>query len=132
LKAYEARERDALRVNYRGYEVISMGPPSSGGVAMMQMLNMLSPYDLKEIGYGSSDYIHLLSEVMRRAYADRSRWLGDPDYYKVPTAGLISAEYAKTLGATINLEQASSVQPGLPPGAKESNDTTHFSIIDKD
>lgn len=132
LKAYEPRERDALRVNYRGYEVISMGPPSSGGVAMLQMLNMLSPYDLKKIGYGSSDYIHLLTEVMRRAYADRSRWLGDPDYYKVPTAGLISTEYAKKIGASINLEKVSAVMPGLPPGAKESDDTTHFSIIDKD
>ncbi|MFT4515645.1 MAG: gamma-glutamyltranspeptidase/glutathione hydrolase, partial [Planctomycetota bacterium] len=132
LKAYEPRERDAVRVNYRGYEVISMGPPSSGGVAMLQMLNMLSLHDLKKISYGSSDYIHLLTEVMRRAYADRSRWLGDPDYYKVPIAGLISAEYAKTLGASIDLEKVSAVAPGLPPGAKESDDTTHFSIIDKD
>lgn len=132
LKAYEPRERDALRVNYRGYEVISMGPPSSGGVAMLQMLNMLSPYDLKKIGYGSSDYIHLLTEVMRRAYADRSRWLGDPDFYKVPTAGLISSEYAKKISASIDLEKVSAVMPGLPPGAKESDDTTHFSIIDKD
>tara|TARA_R110002096_G_scaffold112985_15_gene245840 strand:- start:415 stop:2181 length:1767 start_codon:yes stop_codon:yes gene_type:complete len=132
LKAYEPRERDALRVNYRGYEVISMGPPSSGGVAMLQMLNLLSPYDLKKLSYGSSDYIHLLTEVMRRAYADRSRWLGDPDFYKVPTAGLISAEYAKQLGASIDLNKVSEVAPGLPPGAKESDDTTHFSIIDKD
>ena len=132
LKAYEPRERDALRVNYRGYEVISMGPPSSGGVAMLQMLNMLSAHDVKKIGYGSSDCIHLLTEVMRRAYADRSRWLGDPDFYKVPIAGLISAKYAKTLGKSIDLENVSAVAPGLPPGAKESNDTTHFSIIDKD
>lgn len=132
LKAYEPRERDALRVNYRGYEVISMGPPSSGGVAMLQMLNMLSPYDLEKIGYGNSDYFHLLTEVMRRAYADRSRWLGDPDFYKVPTEGLISAEYAKKIGASIDLEKVSAVAPGVPPGAKESDDTTHFSIIDKD
>ena len=132
LKAYEPRERAPLRVTYRDCEVISMGPPSSGGVAMLQMLNMLAPYDLKEIGYGSSDYIHLLTEVMRRAYDDRSRWLGDPDFYQVPLEGLISAEYAKTLGKTIDLEKVSAVQPGVPPGAKESNDTTHFSIIDND
>ena len=132
LKAYEPRERDALRVNYRGYEVISMGPPSSGGVAMLQMLNMLSAHDVKKSGYGSSEYIHLLTEVMRRAYADRSRWLGDPDFYKVPVAGLISAKYAKKLGKTIDLEKVSVVAPGVPPGAKESDDTTHFSIIDKD
>ena len=132
LKAYEPRERDPVRANYRGYEVISMGPPSSGGIAMLQMLNMLTPYDLGKIGYGNSDYIHLLTEVMRRAYADRSRWLGDPDYYKVPIAGLISTEYAKQLGAKVDLEKVSPVKPGLPPGAKESDDTTHFSIIDKD
>ncbi len=132
LLAYVPRERKALRVDYRGYEVISMGPPSSGGVAMMQMLNMLQPYDLKAIGYGSSDYIHLLTEVMRRAYADRSRWLGDPDYYDVPVKGLLSAEYAKKLGSTIDLNKVSAVAPGLPPGAKESDETTHFSIIDKD
>jgi gamma-glutamyltranspeptidase/glutathione hydrolase len=132
LLAYVPRERKALRVDYRGYEVISMGPPSSGGVAMMQMLNMLQPYDLKAIGYGSSDYIHLLTEVMRRAYADRSRWLGDPDYYDVPVKGLLSAEYAKKLGSTIDRNKVSAVAPGLPPGAKESDETTHFSIIDKD
>lgn len=132
LKAYEPRVRKPLRANYRGFEVISMGPPSSGGVAMIQMLNMLQPYDLKSIEYGSSDYIHLLTEVMRRAYADRSKWLGDPDYYDVPVEGLLSAEYAKRLGASIDLEKVSKVAPGVPPGAKESDDTTHFSIIDKD
>jgi gamma-glutamyltranspeptidase / glutathione hydrolase len=132
LKAYESREREPLSVDYRGYEVISMGPPSSGGVAMMQMLNMLRPYDLKSLEYGSSEYIHLLTEVMRRAYADRSRWLGDPDYYDVPVAGLLSAEYAAKLGETIDLEKASEVAPGLPPGAKEGDDTTHFSVVDKD
>jgi len=132
LKGYEAREREALTIDYRGYEVISMGPPSSGGVAMMQMLNMLRPYDLKALEYGSSDYIHLLTEVMRRAYADRSRWLGDPDYYDVPVAGLLSAEYAAELGKTINLKSVSEVAPGLPKGAKEGDDTTHFSVVDKD
>ncbi|MCK5942226.1 MAG: gamma-glutamyltransferase, partial [Planctomycetes bacterium] len=84
LKAYVPVEREPVRTTYRGYEVISMGPPSSGGVAMIQMLNMLSAYDLASFGFGSSDYIHLLTEVMRRAYADRGRWLGDPDHYDVP------------------------------------------------
>ena len=132
LKAYAPVEREPVRTTYRGYEVISMGPPSSGGVAMIQMLNMLSAYDVSEFGFGSSDYIHLLTEVMRRAYADRGRWLGDPDFYQVPVEGLISREYARDRGRSVNLEQVSELGPGVPPGAPESDDTTHFSIIDRD
>lgn len=132
LKAYAPSERDPVRTKYRGYDVISMGPPSSGGIAMIQMLNMLSAYDLKSFGFGSSSYIHLLTEVMRRAYADRGRWLGDPDFYEVPVTGLIGPEYAARRGATIDLDSISDVGPGVPPGAKESDETTHFSIIDKD
>ena len=127
-----ATERAPVRTNYRGYEVISMGPPSSGGVAMIQMLNMLSRFDLKPLGFGSSTYIHLLTEVMRRAYADRGRWLGDPDFYEAPVEGLISRSYADKRGAGIDFDRMSDVGPGVPPGAKESDDTTHFSIIDKD
>ena len=132
LKAYAPVEREPVRTTYRGYEVISMGPPSSGGVAMIQMLNMLSAYDVSEFGFGSSDYIHLLTEVMRRAYADRGRWLGDPDFYQVPVEGLISREYARHRGRSVDLEQVSALGPGVPPGAPESDDTTHFSIIDRD
>ena len=132
LKAYAPVEREPVRTTYRGYEVISMGPPSSGGVAMIQMLNMLSAYDVSEFGFGSSDYIHLLTEVMRRAYADRGRWLGDPDFYQVPVEGLISREYARHRGRSVDLEQVSELGPGVPPGAPESDDTTHFSIIDRD
>lgn len=132
LRAYAPAERAPLRTTYRGYEVISMGPPSSGGVAMIQMLNMLSAYDLAQFGWGSSDYIHLLTEVMRRAYADRGRWLGDPDFYEVPVEGLISKDYARQRGATIDLDKVSKVAPGVPAGRKESDDTTHFSIIDRD
>ena len=132
LKAYAPAERPPLRCRYRGYEVLSMGPPSSGGVAMIQMLQMLQRYDLGALGYGSSDYLHLLTEVMRRAYADRGRWLGDPDFFDVPVEGLISADYAAARGATIDLQNVSEVAPGVPPGAPESDDTTHFSIIDRD
>ena len=99
---------------------------------MIQMLNMLARFELKPLGFGSSDYIHLLTEVMRRAYADRGRWLGDPDFYEVPVEGLISRSYADERGVGIDLDQMSDVGPGVPPGAKESDDTTHFSIIDKD
>ena len=132
LKAYAPVERAPVRTVYRGHEVISMGPPSSGGVAMIQMLNMLSAYDVAEFGFGSSDYIHLLTEVMRRAYADRGRWLGDPDFYGVPVEGLISEAYARERGRTVDLERVSELGPGVPPGAPESDDTTHFSIIDRD
>lgn len=132
LKAYAPVERPPLRCRYRGYEVLSMGPPSSGGVALIQMLQMLQPYDLGALGFGSSDYLHLLTEVMRRAYADRGRWLGDPDFYDVPVEGLIRADYAAARGASIDLDRVSEVSPGVPPGAKESDDTTHFSIVDRD
>ncbi|MCA8977161.1 MAG: gamma-glutamyltransferase [Planctomycetes bacterium] len=132
LAAYSVREREPVRGTYRNCEVIGMPPPSSGGIAVLQMLNLLEPHDLAALGYGGSDYFHLLTEVMRRAYADRSRWLGDRDFYPVPVAGLVSKEYAKTLAAGIDLERRSEVAPGKPPGAKESDDTTHFSIVDKD
>lgn len=131
LAAYSVREREVLRGEYRGHEVLSMPPPSSGGVAVLQMLGMLAHHDLRAMGFGNSRSIHLLTEVMRRAYADRSRWLGDPDFFDVPIAGLIGAEYAKERAATIDLEQVSEVAPGAPPG-KGSDDTTHFSVIDKD
>jgi gamma-glutamyltranspeptidase/glutathione hydrolase len=130
LSAYAAREREVLRGIYRDCEVLSMPPPSSGGVALLQMLNLLETYDLKVMGFGGSVYLHLLTEVMRRAYADRSRWLGDPDFYGVPVAGLVSKEYAAKLREGIDLKKKSVVAPGLPPGAKESDDTTHFSVVD--
>ena len=132
LAAYAPRERQALRTTYRDLEVIGMPPPSSGGVALAQMLNLLEGYDLKALGYGGSEYLHLLTEVMARAYADRSRWLGDPDFHPVPVEGLIGKEYATKLREGISREQKSVVRPGVPPGAKESDDTTHFSIVDKD
>ena len=85
----------------RGHEVLGMPPPSSGGVALQQMLNLLEPYDLRGLGFGSSAGIHLLTEVMRRAYADRSRWLGDPDFFAVPVEGLVSKQYAEQLRAKV-------------------------------
>lgn len=132
LQSYAPKVRDVLRGSYRGYEVLSMPPPSSGGVALLQMLNLLEPYDVRGLGFGGSQSIHLLTEVMRRAYADRSRWLGDPDFYQVPVEGLVSKDYAAKLRQGIRTDQKSEVAPGLPPGAKESDDTTHFSVIDKD
>ncbi|MEO6594305.1 MAG: gamma-glutamyltransferase, partial [Planctomycetota bacterium] len=131
LSAYAVRERAPLRANYRDLEILSMPPPSSGGVALLQMLNLLETYDLKALGFGGSDYMHLLTEVMRRAYADRSRWLGDPDYYPVPVEGLLGKQYAATLRKSIEPDRKSEVKHGVPPGAKDSDDTTHFSIVDR-
>jgi gamma-glutamyltranspeptidase/glutathione hydrolase len=130
LAAYEAKERPVLRGSYRGYEVLSMPPPSSGGVALLQMLNLLEPYDLAGSGLLSSKTIHWMTEAMRRAYADRARWLGDPDHYKVPVEGLVSKDYANRLRETLRSDRVSEVRHGLPPGAPESDDTTHFSIVD--
>lgn len=130
LAAYAAVPRDVLRGSYRGHEILSMPPPSSGGVAVLQMLNLLEPYDLASMGFGGSRSIHLLTEVMRRAYADRSRWLGDPDHHAVPVAGLVSKEYAERLRQGLRTDRVSEVAPGVPPGADESQDTTHFSVVD--
>ncbi len=130
LAAYVPQERAVLSGTYRGYTVLTMPPPSSGGIALLQMLNLLEPYDLRGLGFGGSQYLHLLTEAMRRAYADRSRWLGDPDFYAVPVAGLVSKDYADTLRKGMRTDRRSEVQPGLPPGAKESDDTTHFSVVD--
>src|SRR5690606_18924565 len=89
------------------------------------------PYDLRGLGFGSARTLHLMTEAMRRAYADRARWLGDADHVDVPVAGLISAEYADALRATIRTDRVTAVAPGQPPGAKESDDTTHFSVVDR-
>jgi gamma-glutamyltranspeptidase/glutathione hydrolase len=130
LAAYRPAWRDPLRGTYRGHEVLAMPPASSGGIALIQMLNILEGYDLRASGFGSSQTIHLLSEAMQRAYADRSRWLGDPAFFKVPQKGLLAKDYAARLRASIDLDAVSEVRPGVPEGARESDDTTHFSIVD--
>jgi gamma-glutamyltranspeptidase/glutathione hydrolase len=107
-----------------------MPPPSSGSIAVQQMLNLLEPYDLRALGFGGSRYLHLVTEVMRLAFADRSRWLGDPDFTTVPVEGLLSREYAARLREGLRTDKKSPVRPGLPPGGKESDDTTHFSVVD--
>ncbi len=132
MQRYEPKARAVLRGSYRGYEVLSMPPPSSGGVALIQMLNILEGYDLGTSGFGGSRSIHLMVEAMRRTYADRARWLGDPDFYPVPVAGLVAKDYATALRKGIAEDKAVQVEPGRPKGAKESNDTTHFSVVDKD
>ena len=134
LAAYEPTVRDVARGTYRGYEVVTMPPPSSGGIHVVQMLNILEHFPMSEFGYGSADAVHVLTEAARLAYADRSKHLGDPGYYDVPQAWLMSKAYAAELAKTIDLKWArpsSDVSPGVPP-AYESPDTTHYSVIDRD
>ncbi|MCU1347113.1 MAG: ggt, partial [Acidobacteria bacterium] len=132
LETYEPTVRKPLRTTYRGYEVITMPPPSSGGIALIEMLNMLEPYDLKAMGWHSAPQMHTVVEVMRRAFADRAAYLGDTDFVKVPVEGLIARSYADERRKTIDPQHASTsrdVGAGKPPGY-ESPQTTHFTIID--
>ncbi len=135
LAAYKAIEREPLRGSYRGHRILAMPPPSSGGVALLQMLNVVERYDLGALGRGSSAALHLQIEAMKRAYADRAKWLGDPDFYPVPIEGLVAKDYAEGLAKDIDLDRATTiVQAGSPKGAVlgESKETTHFSILDAD
>lgn len=133
LKNYKVVERDAVSGTFRNYTVTSMPPPSSGGVHMIQMLNILEGYDLKTLGHNSPAYVHRLNEAMRYAYADRSKYLGDSDYVDVPVKALTDKAYAASIKAKINLDKATPSSEVLP--AKElpyeSNETTHFSVADK-
>ena len=134
LRDYVAKERAPLRGNYRGYEIISMPPPSSGGAVLLEMLNILEGYDLKKLDASSSDRYHLMAEAMRRAFADRAEYMGDSDFVKVPVAGLIDKAYAARLRSTINTDRASTsaeVRAGRPAGY-ESEETTHFTVVDSE
>jgi gamma-glutamyltranspeptidase/glutathione hydrolase len=133
LKAYRPERRPPLRGTYRGYEVLSMPPISSGGTALIQMLNVLEGYDLAADGWGSAQNTHLMIEAMRRAYADRARHLGDPAFNpSMPIAKLISKEYAATLRATIRPDRASVSSPTSFEWPAESGETTHLSVVDAD
>ena len=133
LKNYKAVWRDPLVGNYKDFKIVTMPPPSSGGVHLIQMLNVLSNFDLKKLGHNSRDYTLLLTEVMKYAYADRSKYLGDPDFYEVPVSKLIEQAYAASIANSITIGKTTSsdkISPGamLPP---EGMETTHFSISDK-
>ena len=132
LKEYEPTIRKPLVGNYRGYEIVTMPPPSSGGTALLEMLNILEHYNLTYTGPGSSDTIHLLVEAQRRAFADRAEFMGDADFVKVPVEGLIAKKYAAELAQTIDPDHAtpsSKIKAGKPLGP-ESTETTHFTVID--
>jgi gamma-glutamyltranspeptidase/glutathione hydrolase len=137
LAAYEAKERTPLRGTFLGYEITAMPPPSSGGVALLEMLNMLEERGIQKTTHRSVQAMHLMTEAMRRAYLDRARFLGDPDFVEVPVAKLTSKEHARALVATIDPAKASSsVELGKDivsrPTASEPDETTHFSVLDKD
>ncbi|MEX2496769.1 MAG: gamma-glutamyltransferase [Woeseia sp.] len=133
LTQYEAVEREPVLGSYRGYEIISMPPPSSGGVALIEMLNILEGFDLGAAGHNSAQYLHLLTESMRRAYADRAQFLGDPDFNEdMPVERLISKSHAAALRRSIDPEAASESDPALFAQRYESEETTHFSIVDRD
>lgn len=132
LKQYKAKERIPIRGSYRGYEIISMPPPSSGGIVLIQVLNMLENYDIRKMGWASAEKYHLLTESFRRAFADRAEFMGDPDFANVPTSELIAKTYAADRAKSINFAAASNskeIGHGEPSG-KESMDTTHFSVVD--
>ncbi len=133
LAAYAAREREPIRGIYRGYEIVSMPPPSSGGVGIVQMLNILEGFDLAEMGHNSADYLHVLTETMRRAYSDRAEHLGDPDFNEsMPLDRLMDKDYAADLRASIDMTRKSESSPELFAQAYESEETTHFSVVDAD
>ena len=131
LKAYQAKRRGVVKGTYRGYEIFGMPPPSSGGMAVVQMLNVLEGYDLKSLGYGSAQSVHYMVESMRRAFADRARYLGDPDFNSdIPLPMLISKDYAASLRKTINPNKASKSSTSSFTWPTESPETTHLSIVD--
>lgn len=132
LKNYVAKEREPLRGTYRGFEVISMPPPSSGGIVMLQILNMLESHDVKANGYGSAANYHLLAESMRRSFADRAEYMADPDFADVPATKLIDKQYAKNRAATIDPTKASAskdIKFGSVAGT-EGTETTHYTVVD--
>ncbi|MCZ6503464.1 MAG: gamma-glutamyltransferase [Gammaproteobacteria bacterium] len=133
LANYKAKRRVPIKGNYRGYDIISMPPPSSGGTALVEMLNILEGFNLAESGFGTRVTLHRMTEAMRRAYHDRARFMGDPDFNdNLPLVKLTSKKYAAELRNTIDPNKASVSNPESFSLPKESPSTTHFSVVDKD
>jgi gamma-glutamyltranspeptidase / glutathione hydrolase len=132
LAQYQAKWREPIVFNYKGHRVISMAPPSSGGVTLAQILGMLERFDLSSMGHNSPEYVQVLTEAERRAYADRNYFLGDPDFVEIPVSDLISSEYLQERMSTFNPDKAtlsSEVSAGNIQFV-ESDETTHYSIVD--
>ena len=134
LRNYQAVWRTPIKSTYKNYQIIGMPPPSSGGVALAQLLQMVAPYSLNKWGPTSDSTIQVMVEAERRVYADRAKWLGDPDFVKVPVTELIDPAYAKSRMSSMNFSQATKsadIQAGVFPGY-ESPETTHYSIVDNE
>ena len=132
LEIYEAKERQVIHGIYRGYDIFSMPPPSSGGIHVVQILNILEAYDLSQLEPNSTEFVHLLAEAMKLAFADRAHFLGDSDFVAVPIKGLISKSYAKERRQLIQPDQAMMLESHGNPMPVESDHTTHFSVLDQD
>jgi len=133
LRRYTIYRRPPLRGTYRGAEILTVPPPSSGGVVLLQCLNVLEDLDLPEMGFASSRYVHHVAEALRRAFADRARWLGDPAFVKgMPVERLVSKEYAAALRLSISADRASVSTPATFEWPAESPQTTHLSVVDQD
>lgn len=133
LRDYKVAEREPVRGSYRGYQIVTMPPPSSGGAHLIQILNMMERWPMNQWGANSAQSMHYMTEAMKLAYADRSEYLGDPDFVKIPLKGLISKNYAGELAAGIKPQQArpsQDIRPGRPQ-VYESDQTTHYSVVDK-
>ncbi|GAA4298527.1 gamma-glutamyltransferase [Aestuariibaculum suncheonense] len=132
LKKYEAIERKPIKGSYKGYDIYSMPPPSSGGVALIEMMNMMEQANLDSIEFNSTPYIHLLAEVMRRTFADRAEYLGDPDFNPdIPLNKLTSKTFAETRFKNIDMNKASISNPANLGRIYDGENTTHFSVVDK-
>ena len=132
LAAYRPVFRTPVRGSYRGYEIVSMFPPSSGGTHVIQLLNILEGYDLAALGHNTSASLHLMAEAMKRVFADRSKYMGDPDFVQVPVKGLTSKKYAAELRQGISPEKGAEKVPAGNPVPYESGGTSHISVVDKD
>jgi gamma-glutamyltranspeptidase/glutathione hydrolase len=132
LKNYRAVERKPIEGDYKGYHLVTAPPPSSGGIGLLQMLGMLEPSGYEKGGFGAASTIHYMAEVMRRYYADRSEYFGDPDFYRVPVRGLLDPSYIRSRAASIDPNRATpsdQIGPGRPQG-HESTETTHYNVVD--
>ena len=132
MASYEAKYRKPIETSYRGYKIVSMAPAASGGLVLLQTLNILENFNLKDSGHNSAKTIHILSEAMQRAYADRAEYHGDPDFYDVPIKQILSKQYSKDLSDQISEMRTPDGQifEGDLKKYDESPDTTHFSVID--
>lgn len=134
LASYKVIEREPVRGTFKGYDIAAIPAPSSGGTHVIQMLNILENFPLKDMGPGSADALHITAEAMKLAYADRSKYLGDPDFVDVPTSALVNKDYAKSLAAKISMDRATPSEEIAPGNLSiyESDETTHYSVVDSE